>query len=174
MRNGYPLHSPNPYGSCFACALAAVSDLVVRNRIDGDGLLRQPEEKLAATDGSAAVEPECELVQIVIHTSSLSSGSAKSRASLETGSPSPGVWKWVQRRIRHRRMSQTHNLILPERHARVATGDETAGVLLSTLQNQRGAAGPWIGVIAGIGIHSEYIGSGARGPSVSTGTWRWG
>jgi hypothetical protein len=43
-----------------------VDDLVVSDRVDGHRLLRQTKEEFAATLGSPAIEPECELIQIVV------------------------------------------------------------------------------------------------------------
>jgi hypothetical protein len=43
-----------------------VDDLVISDRIDGHSLLCQAKEELAATLGSSAIEPERELIQIVI------------------------------------------------------------------------------------------------------------
>ena len=65
---GYPLHSPSPYRLWFAFRLpeVRVNYPVMGNRIDGHSLLRQAQEKFASTLGSPAIEPERELIQIVV------------------------------------------------------------------------------------------------------------
>jgi len=45
---------------------SGVDDLVISDRIDGHRLLRQAKEELATAFGSPTVEPECELIQIVV------------------------------------------------------------------------------------------------------------
>src|SRR5271167_5113928 len=68
LRSGYPLHSPSPYRLWFAFRLpeVRVNYPVMGDRIDGHSLLRQAQEKFASTLGSPAIEPERELIQIVV------------------------------------------------------------------------------------------------------------
>ena len=65
---GYPFDSPDPKGLCFAARFfdLRVNDLVAGYRIDGDGLLREAKEQLSPAARPAPVEPERELIQIVV------------------------------------------------------------------------------------------------------------
>jgi hypothetical protein len=68
VRAGYPFDSPDPKGLCFAARFfdLRVNDLVAGYRIDGDGLLREAKEQLSPAARPAPVEPERELIQIVV------------------------------------------------------------------------------------------------------------
>src|ERR1700729_120204 len=65
---GYPFYSPDPKGLCFAARFfdLRVNDLVAGYRISGDGLLREAKEQLSPAARPAPVEPERELIQIVV------------------------------------------------------------------------------------------------------------
>jgi hypothetical protein len=62
------LDSPDPKWLCFAARFfdLLVNDLVAGYRISGDGLLREAKEQLSPAARPAPVEPERDLIQIVV------------------------------------------------------------------------------------------------------------
>jgi len=67
-RDGCPPDSGSHYRLCFALKFvgARTDDSLIRDGIDGNSLLRQAKEELTPTPGAATVEPNSELIQIVI------------------------------------------------------------------------------------------------------------
>ena len=61
---GYPLDSGTPYILWFGCA--GSNEGGVSGWFYGDSLLDEAKKQLAAAAGSAAIEPEGELVEIII------------------------------------------------------------------------------------------------------------